>query len=517
MAISNDLKHELTKDFHTFREACEKFYNKEMSVGDFKGISGNFGSYAERGAATGMLRLRLPGGAIRPFQYDFLHHIIKDYNVPLVHFTTGQTIQLHNLSGDTICSILEECAEYEIYPRGGGGDNPRNLAAAPLRGVDPSEYFDISPYVKAAAEYALSLVPVLSLPRKYKIGFTSTVHNEVHATFRDLGFVARPDNTFDVYCCGGLGPNPLMGVQVGDAVAPTKVLYYIKAMANFFMANGNYKVRSKSRSRYIQAELGIDGLKTSFAKYLDEELTEGGLDFVPEEMTITKKGISGEIPAEYAHRIFPQKQPGLYCVAFHPIGGSPDTSVLLALLAALSTMKDTEIRLAMDETAYIINLTAEEAKQVAAITEHSAGNAFESSVSCVGANVCQIGLQDSNGLLQTIVDTVKPYNFPDGALPKIHISGCPSSCGTHQIGSIGLHGSMKVVDKVPTRCFNVAVGGNDRLGSETFGELIGNVPVANIPELFVALGKTVIAADTNFESWHKNNSDEFKQLVSSFE
>lgn len=48
MAISNDLKHELTKDFHTFREACEKFYNKEMSVGDFKGISGNFGSYAEK-------------------------------------------------------------------------------------------------------------------------------------------------------------------------------------------------------------------------------------------------------------------------------------------------------------------------------------------------------------------------------------------------------------------------------------------------------------------------------------
>ena len=32
-------------------------------------------------------------------------------------------------------------------------------------------------------------------------------------------------------------------------------------------------------------------------------------------------------------------------------------------------------------------------------------------------------------------------------LPRLHISGCPHSCGTHQIGEIGFHGSVKLVDK----------------------------------------------------------------------
>lgn len=517
MAISNELKHTLTKDFDVFREASEKFYKKELSVGEYKGISGNFGSYAERGAETGMLRLRLPGGSIRPFQYPFLQHVITDYHVPLLHFTTGQTIQLHHLSGETICTILEECADYEIYPRGAGGDNPRNIAAAPLRGVDPEEYFDTSPYVKAAAEYALSLIPVLHLPRKYKIGFTSTQYNEVHATFRDLGFVARPDKTFDVYCCGGLGPNPLMGVQVGEAVSPEKVLYYIKAMAEFFMANGNYKVRSKSRSRYIQGELGIEGLKKEFAKHLAEALATGELDFIPEITPTEKIGHVADIPKEFAHRIFPQKQKGLYYVVYHAIGGNPDLERFVALLDALSTMENTEIRLSVDETAYIINLTAEEAKQVAEITADSAQDTFETSVSCIGAGVCQVGIQDSNGLLQKIVQTIRPHHFPDKALPTIHISGCPSSCGTHQIGTIGLHGAMKLVNAVPTPCFSVTVGGNDRLGKESFGELIGTVPTDNIPSLFIQIGETVAHANTDFVTWYQAHPEDFKKIISSFE
>ena len=55
-------------------------------------------------------------------------------------------------------------------------------------------------------------------------GFDSTPHT----TFKDLGFNLTKYNTFDVYACGGLGPNPRMGIPVAHDVQPEDVLYYVK-------------------------------------------------------------------------------------------------------------------------------------------------------------------------------------------------------------------------------------------------------------------------------------------------
>ena len=63
----------------------------------------------------------------------------------------------------------------------------------------------MTPYIKAAANFVINCIPKFNLPRKYKISFSSGLDNEGHATFKDLGFVARPDHTFDVYAGGGFG------------------------------------------------------------------------------------------------------------------------------------------------------------------------------------------------------------------------------------------------------------------------------------------------------------------------
>ena len=58
------------------------------------------------------------------------------------------------------------------------------------------------------------------MPRKLKVCFSNSPANVTHATYRDLGFVARPDGTFDVYSAGGLGNNPRFGVKVAEGVEP---------------------------------------------------------------------------------------------------------------------------------------------------------------------------------------------------------------------------------------------------------------------------------------------------------
>ena len=135
-----------------------------------------------------------------------------------------------------------------------------------------------------------------------------------------------------------------------------------------------------------------------------------------------------------------------------------------ALSDVIRNMEDVEIRLAPDETAYIINLTGTEVEKVLEATPDSAETVFETSVSCIGASICQVGLRDSQALLHACVEAVRKAEIPNGALPQIHISGCPSSCGTHQTGVIGFRGAVKRVDDQLKNAFVLFANGEERQG-----------------------------------------------------
>ena len=68
-----------------------------------------------------------------------------------------------------------------------------------------------------------------------------------------------------------------------------------------------------------------------------------------------------------------------------------------------------------------------------------------------------------------MIEAEREAGLKDGSLPKIHISGCMSSCGTHQIGEIGFHGSMKGIDKVAHSAFVLHINGSDLQGKEKMG------------------------------------------------
>lgn len=114
----------------------------------------------------------------------------------------------------------------------------------------------------------------MKLPRKLKVGFSNSPANVTHATFRDLGFVAKEEGTFDVYSAGGLGNNYRMGVKVAENVKPEEVLYYVEAMVRTFTTYGNYESRAKSRTRYMQETLGVDGYRKAYQEKLAEVKAE---------------------------------------------------------------------------------------------------------------------------------------------------------------------------------------------------------------------------------------------------
>lgn len=69
-----------------------QFYAGEVPIPKYKGFSGGFGSYAQRGGKSSMLRLRLPGGRVDMDKLGFVVNAIDKYGIDRVHFTTCQTI-----------------------------------------------------------------------------------------------------------------------------------------------------------------------------------------------------------------------------------------------------------------------------------------------------------------------------------------------------------------------------------------------------------------------------------------
>lgn len=501
-------------DLKEFAEMTDKFYKKEINVAQYKGFSGGFGSYAQRGGNASMLRLRLTGGEITKDDLQFIADSIEKYNISLTHLTTCQSLQFHNLSAKQVCELIQESFKYGIITRGGGGDYPRNVMCSPLSGVRQGEYFDVLPYAKEAADYLLGFIKTVKLPRKLKVCFSNCKENVTHATFRDLGFVAKENGTFDVYSAGGLGRSPRMGALVASDAAPNKILYYIDAMVNTFTAHGNYENRGKARTRFMQEEMGTENYVKAYQEELDKVFAEGkNLDINVSIPEITKQGDGKNISDP---RIIAQKQSGLYAVSYHPVGGSPKPEFFRKLYEAILPMEDVLVRLAPDEGMYIINLTASEAEKILTLTADGAENTFESSIACIGASICQVGARDSQKLLRACVDRVRKENFSDGVLPKIHISGCPSSCSAHQIAPLGFRGGVRQTPDGPKPGFAVFESGCDLQGEETFGEDIGVMLESEIPEFLVELGNKISSYGMTYEQFITEHHDQFREIVEKY-
>lgn len=533
--MNQELKEQFLKDIDIFENSIHAFKAGEIDRKTYKGVSGGFGSYAQREEGS-MLRLRMAGGRLTKERLAFLADGVKKHNIDLMKITTCQTIQLHNLEPDSTVELMKKALDVDIVTRGGGGDFPRNVMVSPLSGVEQGEYFDVLPYAEAVAEYLLTLVRTIHLPRKLKVAFSNSPANITHATFRDLGFVAREDGTFDVYCAGGLGPNAKIGVKVVEAVEPKNVIACVDAMISVFTTFGDYEHRGRSRTRYMQDSLGADKIKEEFNKALNEKLATSKkvvVDTTKTDKLLTEKmanvekqgdnnteGVNVSVASAVLElndvRVIPQKQSGLYAVSYHPIGGRLPVDMPEKLLQLIQDMDAVECRLSPDGTLYIINLTSDEAKAVLSITDDGAKTPFEHSVSCIGASICQQGIRDSQALLAEMVKAIRNAGIPANALPRVCISGCASSCGTQQIGTLGFQGSAKIIDMQPHSAFLLLFNGNQNQGEEKLGESMGTILQEQIPEFIVELGQMVADSGLDFEQWIVENEDRFRELADKY-
>lgn len=516
----NNLKKTLLNELPEFKDYTLNFINGNLSKIQYKGFSGGYGVYAQRSKQSFMIRLRTSCGVISRSQLHTIYQIAYKHNLNYIHLTTRQSIQLHDLDMNTIVDIIKQCIEKDIYTRGSGGNFPRNVGLSPLSGVDPKESFDVTPYALAIDKYFLSQITNYNLPRKFKVSLSSSLKDSAHATVQDLGFVATLKNNkpyFEVYAGGGLGKNPKIGLKLPELIHPNDILFYVEGMIQFFKTEGNYENKHKARVRYMVDEFGEEEFLKKLKSYVDKQKQNNNLKINPEAIDYNKQG--SEINFDNP-RLFNQKQPGLYTVYIHPLGGIYKLKDLKCLLKELDKVKNPIIRLGMMEEIYILNLNAEEAKKILEITECiSSCTQLESSLSCIGSEICQMGICNSQKMLSDIITYFKVNSETREnikVMPRIYISGCKNSCGVHQIACIGLAGKLKKVNGQSVESFEMSINGKFSVGESKLGEYVADFKQSDIPPMLYEISEKLIEKNIDFYTLTSNYREEFNQIVDKY-
>ncbi len=258
-----------TASIQEFQEMTRKFYAKEISVKDYKGFSGFFGSYAQRGGNASMLRLRMAGGQLTKERLAFLTSSIRTHQINKVHFTTCQTVQLHNLDEKAVCALVPAALDHGIIVLGGGGDFPRNVMASPLSGVEQGEYFDVLPCVQKAADYLLSLLLQL-LPEHRAVALEDPGYPAAYAAAALHGRQAVPIPVDgegmdpDALECSGAGlayVTPSHQFPLGvtmPAGRRSRLLHWAASQPGRFLIEDDYDSEFRYASRPIPALQGLD-------------------------------------------------------------------------------------------------------------------------------------------------------------------------------------------------------------------------------------------------------------------
>jgi sulfite reductase beta subunit-like hemoprotein len=85
----------------------------------------------------------------------------------------------------------------------------------------------------------------------------------------------------------------------------------------------------------------------------------------------------------------------------------------------------------------------------------------------------------------------------------IRISGCPNSCGGHQIASIGFHGAVRKIGSRAAPFYNVLIGGHIDGSGAHFGKSAGKIPARRVREAIdrlVAHARTLQQAGESLEA-----------------
>lgn len=446
------------------------------------------GLYLQRPKETGyfMMRVNIPSGIITDKQIETLASIAKDYGRDVLDITTRQAIQFHWLKIEQIPDIFKRLARVNLSPAGACGDITRNITGNPLAGIDNDELFDTREIVQEVYEFFQRNEDFSNLPRKFKMSISANIYNSANAEINCVAFTPATKeidgetvNGFHVKVGGGLSARPYLAEELDIFIFREQVKEVAIAIATIFRDFGYREKRHLSRLKFLVADWGPEKFKEKLLEYTGQLQDKG--------ITAVKDWNAG-----YFYGVHKQKQEGLYYVGFNVPVGRLHAEEMYEIARIARQYGSGEIRTCNSQNFIIPHVPKENVatllkeplfEEISASPKSFIGYA----VSCTGIEYCNLALVETKERLRNIADYLDTQLQLDVPV-RIHMVGCPNSCGQRQIADIGLQGvKMKTKEKGLVEAFELYAGGTLLDGGAYNEKLKGKIDGEDLPNVLVQL------------------------------
>lgn len=491
----------------------------EMSADALKARRVPFGCYEQRRDGQFMLRIRTPGGAVTPAQLRVMAELAGEYGSDFLHITTRQEFQIHDLSLDSVIPAMHRLMDAGLSCRGGGGNTVRNMLLSPDAGVAVTEVFDPSAYVFALTSRLIAEPDSWTLPRKLKFAFSNSEADNALARFNDVGFLAKTKEGvkgFAVCVAGGMGGKPQPGQPLHDFIPATDVYLVAEAIKQLFAKYGNRENRNKARLRFLWNDLGREEFIARYAaeRAALEQTYPAPLALEPQPEPRDVPAIA-PIPASGAdfdqwQRRFveTQAQSGLISVVLPVSLGNFKRADALALADFLEPLGDDVVRAGFGQNIRLRNIPVRLIGNVYQLVRHfdplqNAPRLVTDAVSCTGADTCKLGICLPKGAMTAIHAAIRKSGLSLDALSgfRLHISGCPNSCGQHPIADLGFFGGAGKKNGHSYPAYTVVAGARIHDPDTRFAASFGRVPARNVPDFVCDVLKIWQEKQSHFASF----------------
>ena len=390
-----------------------------------------------------MVRIRIPNGILRSDQVRVLADLAENHARGVADITVRQNLQLHWVTIEAIPELIEKLQHAGLTTTGACGDVVRNVTGCPVAGLAHDEHFDASPWALAVDRALGGNRDFYNLPRKFKMTVTGCRNWCSYPEINDVAFSATRrvrgsniEHGFSVRIGGGLSTEPHLALRLNAFVGQDQVVDVARGVAEIFRSRDVLRIsRENARLKYLflkfdwNAETFLAELQSVIGYTLDPAEPED----IPSDTHRDHAGI---------HR---QKQAGLAFIGALVLRGRI-TPVQLRRAAELADrFGDGSLRFTVQQNLLLANVREEHAEMVATeLTD--AGLMVEApafargTVACTGSEFCKLALTETKGFARWVSAEL------DDRLPgfdqqiKLHITGCPNSCGQHWIADIGIEG-----------------------------------------------------------------------------
>jgi sulfite reductase (ferredoxin) len=452
--------------------------------GDGAGVLGGQGGQG-RALPYFMVRIRIANGLLTSRQLRTIANLTRRFARGTADLTVRQNVQLHWVTIESLPEVIEELWSVGLNTMGACGDVTRNITGCPLAGVDAEEIVDASPLALQATEALVGNPEFYNLPRKFKISISGCRVWCAYPEINDIGLTAvtrtvggHPEVGFSLRVGGGLSAEPYLASRLNAFIRWNQVLPTIKSITELFRdANPLREHRERARLKFLFLRHGwtADDFRRELERRIGFRFEPAAEEHAPDDVYRDHVGI------------YPQKQSGLFYVGASVLRGRISADQMQAAADLADRFADGHLRTTNMQNLIVVNVprsnTSALARELEAIGLRVAASPFwRGAIACSGTEFCKLAITETKSFSRWLVEELEERLPAFDQDLKLHVTGCPNSCGQHWIADIGIEGKKMKQDGRLVDAYYFCLGGAVGLHQGTARPIGYRCPASEVPD-----------------------------------